>query len=212
MDRPTSAHCLEGAQACVWRTSSAVAAGVAWNHMTLARVALTLIAVGGLAGCRHKTMPLVLPQVSMVPIDLEVPPEPENPPMIEAPPQAAVVVPPLPPPPLPKKVVKKKPTPAKETPPVQIVSSEPAALAIGALSSGGDSTPQGQQQTREMIASIRKRLAALPGETASQQKEEVSQVGRFLRQAQQALDSGDADGAKNLATKARLLMDDIEKK
>jgi hypothetical protein len=181
-------------------------------RLTLSRVALTLVLATGLAGCRHKTVPLVLPQLSLAPIDLEVPEEPDNPPMIEAPPQTAVVVPPLPPPLPPKKTTKGKPAPAKPAPPVQIASAEPAALAIGALSSGGDSTPQSQQQTRDMIASIQKRLAALPTKTASQQKEEVSQVTRFLKQAQQALDSGDAEGAKNLATKAKLLMDDIEKK
>jgi hypothetical protein len=37
-------------------------------------------------------------------------------------------------------------------------------------------------------------------------------VRHFLDQAQQALNSGDADGAMNLATKAKLLMDDLEKK
>jgi hypothetical protein len=36
-------------------------------------------------------------------------------------------------------------------------------------------------------------------------------VRNFLEQAQQALNSGDADGATNLATKARLLMDEVEK-
>jgi hypothetical protein len=33
-----------------------------------------------------------------------------------------------------------------------------------------------------------------------------------VEQAQQALTSGDSDGAINLATKARVLMDDLEKK
>jgi hypothetical protein len=175
--------------------------------------ALLLASVAsGLAGCRHKTVPLV-PQVSLAPIDLEVPPEPEHPPMIQPPPDTAIVAPALPPAQMPRKpAAKKKVTPSKETPPVQVAGAGPAALAIGALSSGGDSTPQSQQQTRDLIASIHKRLTALPAKMASQQRAQVSQVTRFLRQSQQALDTGDAEGAKNLATKAKLLMDDLEKK
>jgi len=193
-----------------------VAAGLVRASRTarLGRVALGFIFAAGLAGCRHKTVPYVLPQVSMAPIDLELPPEPENPPMIEAPAEAAVVLPPpppLPPPPT-RKVGKKKPAPAKETPPVQVASAaEPATLAIGALSTGGDSKPQSQQEAKDLIAAILKRIAALPPKTADDQKEQIRQVRHFLDQAQQALNSGDAEGAKNLATKAKLLMDDVEK-
>ena len=75
-----------------------------------------------------------------------------------------------------------------------------------------DDLPQSLQKTRDLIASIKKRVAALSSNFASQHKAEISQVNRFVKQAQQALDSGEAEGAKNLATKAKLLMDDVEKK
>ena len=128
----------------------------------------------------------------------------------------------LPPPPLipvrppepPKKVARKK-TPAVPAaqPPVQVASAaEPESLAIGSLSTGGDSTPQTQQQARDLIASIQKRIAALPRSTVNQQKSQLKQVNGFLKRSEQALDSGDPDGAMTLATKARLIMDDIEKK
>jgi hypothetical protein len=97
-------------------------------------------------------------------------------------------------------------------PPPQVASAAEPAAAIGSLSSGGDSVGQSQQQAKDLIASILKRIAALPAKTADSKKGEVRQVKRFLDQAQQALNSGDADGAKNLATKAGLLMDDLEKK
>jgi hypothetical protein len=80
------------------------------------------------------------------------------------------------------------------------------------LSNGDEATAQTQQQAQEMIASILKRIAALPSKTANAQKREISKIRHFLDQAQQALNSGDAEGANNLATKARLLMDDLEKK
>jgi len=90
--------------------------------------------------------------------------------------------------------------------------AEPAALAIGDLTSGSETMPQSQQQARDLIASILKRIGALPAKTINGQKKELRDVHRFVEQAQQALTSGDSDGAINLATKARVLMDDLEKK
>ena len=64
---------------------------------------------------------------------------------------------------------------------------------------------------RDLIASILKRIAALPAKTDAQKKQ-IRQIRNFIDQAQKALNSGDAEGARNLATKAGLLMDDLEKK
>ena len=63
-----------------------------------------------------------------------------------------------------------------------------------------------------MISSILRRIAALTAKTADAEKRQIRQVRHFLDQAQQALRTGDTEGAKNLATKARLLMDDLEKR
>ena len=122
----------------------------------------------------------------------------------------------------PKRPARRRPTPAstpkdnpggQPQPPVQVASAaEPAELAIGSLSTGGDAAPQVQQQARDQIASIQKRIAALPHSVANQQKSQLKQVNNFLKQAQQALNSGDAEGALTLGTKARVIMDDIEKK
>ncbi len=43
------------------------------------------------------------------------------------------------------------------------------------------------------------------------EKAQVSKVKNFLKDAQEALKTGDAEGAKTLATKAKLLLDDLEK-
>jgi len=176
-------------------------------------LALLPILALGLAGCRHKSVRAVLPQGALSPIELETPEPPDSPPEI------ALVPPPefspLPPPRPPKPAPRRKPAAPKEEvqPPTQIASAAgPATLAIGTLTTGGDAAPQSQQQAQDLIASILKRIAALPAKTADGQKKQVRQIRNFLDQARKALNSGDAEGANNLAVKARVLMDDLEKK
>ena len=173
---------------------------------------LWLVLAVGLAGCHHKTVPFAIPSGAHAPVALDIIPPPELPVVI------AVLPPPELPlsssePPLP--APRRRPAPREEPqPPVQVASvSEPAALAaIGTLSTGGDAALQSQQQAQDLIASILKRIAALPSKTADAQKKQVRQIQNFIDQAQKALKSGDAEGARNLATKAKLLMDDLEKK
>jgi len=188
------AYRLTGAAARVGRTS-----------------ALTLVLVAALTGCRHKTAAFVIPKGAHAPIELEVPSSPDPPPTIATLPLPELA--PLPSPPLPASPPRKRTAPApKEEPPAQVAEAAPAALAIGTLSTGGDPTPQSRNQAQQMIASIMKRIAALPARTADAEKKQIRQIRHFLDQAQQALNSGDAEGANNLATKARLLLDDLEKK
>jgi hypothetical protein len=175
--------------------------------------ALCLVLAGGLTGCHHKNLRSALPHGVLAPVDLEQLPPPDSPPMIaEAPaPELKLPLPIAPPPrPIPRK---RTPTPKEETqPPTQVASAAPAELAIGDLSTGGDAAPQSQQQARDLIDSIVKRIAALSKKTVDGQKKQLNQVKHFLDQAKQALNTGDADGAMNLATKAKVMMDDLEKK
>jgi hypothetical protein len=183
---------------------------------SLARAGLALLLsalfVGGLGGCRRRALRPVLPLGSLAPIELEAATDPDSLPLIESVPLPELG--PLPPPPPAKPVPKKTPATKEEAqPPVQAAAApESAALAIGVLSIGGDAVPQSQQTARDLIAAITKRIAALPSKIADARKDQVRQVRHFLDQAQQALNSGDAEGAMNLATKAKLLMDDLEKK
>jgi outer membrane biosynthesis protein TonB len=184
----------------------------ALSHARLTPV-LALIFIAGLAGCRHKPPAFVIPMGAQAPVDLVAIPPP-NPPLTiaELPePELAPFPTPLPPTPAPRK----RPTPAPKEeaqPPTQVAEAAPAELAIGTLSTGGDLAPQIQQQAQDMISSILKRIAALSAKTAEAEKRQLRQVRHFLDQAQLALNSGDTEGAKNLATKARQLMDDLEKK
>ena len=144
---------------------------------TLVRVpAMSLVLAVGLAGCRHKPAVFVIPQPAHAPIELETIPPPDSPPMIATLP-APELEPPLPLPEPPKPAPRRRPAPKEEPqPPVQVASApEPAALAIGTLSTGGDAAPQSQQQAQDLIASILKRIAALPANTANAQKKQIRQ-------------------------------------
>lgn len=104
-------------------------------------------------------------------------------------------------------MVKPEPEPQDEPvtpPPVPTV-------AIGSLTAGGETNPQSKQEAADLIASNEKRLAALAAPKGEDRKAEISTVKNFQRQAQDALTSGDAEGAMTLATKAKLLLDDLEK-
>jgi ribosomal protein S20 len=167
--------------------------------------------VVGLGGCRHKPQLAPLPP-AMTPVALEEIPEPENLPMVEAP---QIKLPPVPvatnaKPKRERKKPAPKPTPE---PPVQVAAAvpPPEETAIGALTAGGEASPQTKQEAADLIASSEKRLNALPAKKAEDEKAQVSKVKNFLKDAQDALKSGDAEGAKTLATKAKLLLDDLEK-
>jgi ribosomal protein S20 len=170
----------------------------------------------GMAGCRHKQQLAPLPPV-MAPVALEDIPEPDDLPMIEAPTEKL--------PPVPVSTEAGKPKRKKKTPKV-VAPSEPPPVtqlalaasgppspdaAVGALTAGGETNPQTRQEAQDLIASIDKRLNALPAQKAEEQKAQVSKVRNFWKDAQDALKSGDAEGAKTLATKAKLLLDDLEK-
>ncbi len=177
----------------------------------------TLLLFVALSGCKHKLV-WSPPSAALSPVEVDpLPDAPDQPSIASIPPvewDPPEITEPIPrpprrrPPPLPAPV---RDSSVPQPPPVSS-EAETAELAIGSLSTGGDATPQAQQQARDLIAAIQKRVTALPHSTATQQRTSLRQVTSFLKQAQQALNSGDAEGAVTLATKARLLMDDIDKK
>jgi ribosomal protein S20 len=183
---------------------------------TRASVALCFGLTVGLGGCRHRTQVVILPTI-MTPVALEEIPEPENLPIVDVeqtnlPPVPAVASAGKP------KREKKKPAPktAPVPEPTQIASVTPPMpsaeeTAIGALTPGGETNPQTKQEAADLITSSEKRLNALPTLKAEEEKAQVSKVKNFLKDAQDALKTGDAEGAKTLATKAKLLLDDLEK-
>ena len=188
--------------------------GIGKFTRTRASVALCFGLTVGLGGCRHKAQVVTLPAV-LTPVALEEIPEPENLPMVAVqesnlPPVPAVASAEKP------KRERKKPVP--KTPvsePVQVATAAPPPspedTAIGALTAGGEANPQTKQEAADLITSSEKRLNAIPAQKAEDEKAQVSKVKNFLKDAQEALKTGDAEGAKTLATKAKLLLDDLEK-
>ncbi|RZU43322.1 hypothetical protein BDD14_4980 [Edaphobacter modestus] len=181
------------------------------------RWALACALTCGLSGCRHKPVLPPLPPITQ-PMALLSSPEPATPPMIEPP---EVDLPPMPVatgssprrerrrrPSAPTTTSAAQPTPPAETPAVTV---SPEEAAIGALSLGGEANPRAQQEAVELLNSIEGRLRSLPAQKLNMEKTQISRIRNFQKQAQQALDTGDTEGAMTLATKAKLLLDDLEK-
>lgn len=172
----------------------------------------------GLAGCRHK--PVLPPRAAVIqPVAVLRSPEPDPPPMI---PLVKVDLPPVP---MASGATPRRERRRRSTSQSAVTNSPanapadtatapaapPEADPIGSLSLGGEASPRAQQEAADMIASIEQRISALPNGKARQERAQVSRIRNFRRQAQEALNSGDVEGAKTLATKARLLLDDLEK-
>jgi hypothetical protein len=131
---------------------------------------------------------------------------------------------PIPPPPPPRKAKhreKTKPKPADQaqtaqaappvTPPANV---EPVAGAspIGQITTGDSATGErDKHETSDLIAETQQGLAAIKRPLSEDEKVTATQIRTFLNQAEQALQNGDTDGARTLATKAKLLLDELTK-
>lgn len=87
-----------------------------------------------------------------------------------------------------------------------------AASPIGQLTEGDISgTAQVQEETEKLIASTERGLTGLQRPLNAQEQETAKQIKKFLQQAREALLAQDAGGAKTLATKASLLLEELKK-
>ena len=82
---------------------------------------------------------------------------------------------------------------------------------IGSLTAGGDDNAAKHKKAADLLAALDKRLIALPAAVLESQREQVLRVRHFWTDAHTALNAGDADAAWNLATKAKVLLDDFAK-
>jgi hypothetical protein len=135
------------------------------------------------------------------------------------------------PPPTPKKVRHRtKPTPPKPAEATQTVPSEPAPQTaqvslpqqtaagapsgspIGQLTTGdtalGEKT---KRETLDLIGQTQQGLLGIKRTLTDEEKTTVGQIRNYLKQAQQALETGDGDGAHLLATKAKALLEELAK-
>lgn len=86
------------------------------------------------------------------------------------------------------------------------------ASPIGQLSAEDSNVnPKQAEQTRRLIEATRKRVKHLSSFQQEARKQDIAAINAFLAQAKQALNSKDLVGAQTLATKAKILMDELLK-
>jgi hypothetical protein len=163
-----------------------------------------------LTGCFHKTQ-VAQNQPLAPPIEDTPPPKPEPaptnlpPPVVTIPeqPQQQQITPPAEP-------VKKQPRRKKpQNTNTQVASAAtPAPVpAIGNLTT--NDPPTMRQSTDVLIEQTEKSLKAITRKLDDQEQKTSAQITEYIKQARDALKAGDVDGAHNLATKAKLLLDEL---
>jgi outer membrane biosynthesis protein TonB len=192
-------------------------------HVTHASWLLTLLALMPLVqGCDHKkvqaqaqSQPLAPPIVDTQPAQPATIPTEDLPPPVVGPPPSQpatneTATKPVTPP---KKPARKKPAPAAPAQPAQQEASNasgtpsPSVSAIGQLS-GGASGDQ-RSQTEEMINATEKGVNGITRSLNDSETKTAAQIHEFLKQAREALATGDVDGALTLAKKAKVLLAEL---
>jgi hypothetical protein len=104
------------------------------------------------------------------------------------------------------------PATAQVTPPPQLQTAATSNSAIGQLTTGDSASGERtKHETADLIGSTQQGLSAIKRSLSNEEKATAGQIHNYLKQAQQALDNGDADGAHLLATKAKVLLDELMK-
>ena len=68
-----------------------------------------------------------------------------------------------------------------------------------------------KHETVDLIGETQQGLKGIKRSLSTEEKATAAQIRNYLKQAQQALDTGDTDGAHLLATKAKALLDELTK-
>jgi hypothetical protein len=159
-----------------------------------------------LAGCTHKNQvaqnqPLAPPIVDTPP---KVEPSPTNlpPPVISEPAQPDPAPATPPPEPVKKTVKHKKPT----SPNTEQASNGTEVPAIGQLTTAD---PPVRQQADATIESTEKGLNSIKRQLSDQEQNTAAKIRELLKEARAALTSGDVEGAHDLATKAKVLLEEL---
>jgi hypothetical protein len=95
----------------------------------------------------------------------------------------------------------------------QAANVEPTAVSpIGQLSSGeGGSGSQKRHETSDLINNTETGLNNIKRTLSSSEQETAAQIRVYLKQAKKALTVDDLDGASTLATKAKVLLEELTK-
>jgi hypothetical protein len=101
---------------------------------------------------------------------------------------------------------------AQVSPPQQPAAASGTASPIGQLTTGDSAMGEkAKHETEDLINETLQGVNAIKRSLSTEEKVTAAQIHTFLKQAQQALDNGDTDGGNTLATKAKLLLDELTK-
>jgi outer membrane biosynthesis protein TonB len=179
-----------------------------------------------LMGCGHKTQPAQTQTLAPPIVDMP-PAKPAPVSTADLPPPVLGTTPtptpePVTPPPAPaKKPVHhpRKPavTPAPDTTPATTPATPaqqdtaanpaPSVSAIGQLSEG--SSGDLRSKTEDSIQQTEKSVNAITRSLSDQETKTVAQIREYLKEANDALKTGDVDGAHNLVEKAKVLLNEL---
>jgi outer membrane biosynthesis protein TonB len=163
-----------------------------------------------LTACFHKKQQAQVQPLAPTLADNQPPPPakaPDNlPPPVATIPPEPVKNAPTPPQPESKPAPKHKKPVNKNT---QEVASNPTPTvsAVGELSSGDPA--DFRRETEDSIASIQRGLDNIHRSLSDTEQKTADQIREYLKQAKEALSSGDADGAHTLAAKAKVLLNEL---
>jgi hypothetical protein len=105
------------------------------------------------------------------------------------------------------------PAPAQPAQPAQTADNAPAATnpsPIGELSTADVTTSaQTRHDTAELISSTESGLNNIKRALTKPEQETATEIRSFLQKAKAALEADDLDGAHTLATKAKVLLDEL---
>ena len=89
----------------------------------------------------------------------------------------------------------------------EAASPPPEVNAGGSFGTPG--APDSKKQTENSIAEIERGLNGIGRKLNEQEVKTSTQIREYLKQARTILGTGDVEGAKNLATKAKTLLDEL---
>lgn len=97
--------------------------------------------------------------------------------------------------------------PVDKTPVDEAANETPGVSAVGQLSSGDPADYR--LETEDTIASTERGLKSINRPLNDQEQKTADHIREFLKEAREALASGDVDGAHTLAAKAKVLLAEL---
>jgi hypothetical protein len=96
--------------------------------------------------------------------------------------------------------------------PQQAAAAVGTGSPIGQLTTGESASGEkSKHETTDLMSETQQGLNGIKRSLSTEEKATVAQIRNYLKQAQQALETGDTFGANLLATKAKTLLDELTK-